>query len=100
MISGQTERLDKFGMFRLIADKVERYPVLLQVRLDIIARWVTSGIGQQRRLRQREEMILAEKSSSAGTAGLLAVFSEDSERAEEEMFRAGRDLTGVSAGTG
>ena len=82
MISEKTERLDKLGMFRLIADKIERDPAFLQVGLDNIARWIANGIDQQHRLRQWEEMIRAAQSSSAGRAALLAALREDSERAE------------------
>ena len=82
MISGKTERFDKLGMFRLIADKIERDPAHLQVGLDNIARWVDGGIDQQHRLRQWEEMIRAAQSSPAGMADLLAALREDSERAE------------------
>ena len=82
MISGKTERFDKHGMFRLIADKIEREPSLLQVGLDNIARWVANGADQQHRLRQWEEMIRAAQSSPEGMAALLAALREDSERAE------------------
>jgi len=82
MISGKAERFDKLGMFRLIAEKIEREPSLLQVGLDNIARWIANGADQQHRLRQWEEMILAARSSPEGMAVLLAALREDSERAE------------------
>jgi len=82
MISGKTERFDKHGMFRLIADKIEREPSLMQVGLDNIARWIANGADQQHRLRQWEEMIRAAQSSPEGMAALLAALREDSERAE------------------
>jgi len=41
-------RFDKLGMFRLIADKIEREPALLQVGLDNIARWIANGAGHLR----------------------------------------------------
>lgn len=69
-------------MFRVIADKIERDPALLQVGLDNIARWIANGIDQQHRLRQWEEMIQAAQSSPAGMAVLLAALREDSECAE------------------
>ena len=34
---------DKIGMFRLIADKIERNPALLQIALDNIARWIAKA---------------------------------------------------------
>jgi len=34
-------RFNKLGMFRLIADKIEQDPALLQVGLDNIARWAS-----------------------------------------------------------
>lgn len=72
---------DKLGMFRLIADKIERDPVLLQTGLDNIARWIANGADQQHRLRQWEAMILAARASKAGMDALLTALREDSERA-------------------
>ena len=73
---------DKLGMFRLIADKIERDPSLLRVGLDNIARWISGGIDQQHRLRQWEEMILAAQASADGMRLLLAALREDSECAD------------------
>jgi hypothetical protein len=72
---------DKLGMFRLIADKIERDPGLLQTGLDNIARWISNGADQQHRLRQWEEMILAARASKAGMDALLTALRQDSERA-------------------
>ena len=73
---------DKLGMFRLIADKIERDPSLLRVGLDNIARWISGGIDQQHRLRQWEEMIRAAQASDERMQVLLAALREDSERAD------------------
>lgn len=75
-------RFNKLGMFRLIADKIERDPALLQVGLDNIARWIANGADQQHRLRQWEAMILAARSSAEGMQSLLVALREDGERAE------------------
>lgn len=72
---------DKLGMFRLIADKIERDPALLQTGLDNIVRWIANGADQQHRLRQWEAMILAARTSKAGMDALLTALREDSERA-------------------
>jgi hypothetical protein len=72
---------DKIGMFRLIADKIERNPALLQIALDNIARWIASGADQQHRLRQWEGMIRQAQASKSGMEVLLAALREDSERA-------------------
>jgi len=73
---------DKLGMYRLIADKIERDPALLQVGLDNIARWIGKGIDQQHRLRMWEAMIHAAQASSEGIDILLNVLREDSEQAD------------------
>lgn len=75
-------RFNKLGMFRLIADKIEQDPALLQVGLDNIARWIANGADQQHRLLQWEAMILAARDSAAGMQLLLAALREDSEKAE------------------
>ncbi len=75
-------RFDKLGMFRLIADKIECEPALLQVGLDNIARWIANGADQQHRLRQWEAMILAARDSAEGMQSLLATLREDSEKAD------------------
>jgi len=82
MILGETERFNQPGMFRLIADKIERDPALLQVGLDNIARWIANGADQQHRLQQWEEMILAARDSGTGMQSLLAALREDSEKAD------------------
>lgn len=78
----KTDGFDTLGMFRLIADKIEREPVLLQVGLDNIARWIAKGIDQQHRLRQWEGMIRAAQASADGMSVLLAALREDSEQAD------------------
>jgi hypothetical protein len=75
-------RFDTLGMFRLIADKIERDPALLQIGLDNIARWIANGANQQHRLRQWENIIHAAQDSAKGMQVLLAALREDSEQAE------------------
>jgi hypothetical protein len=65
-------RFDTLGMFRLIADKIERDPALLQIGLDNIARWIANGANQQHRLRQWENIIHAAQDSAKGIAAFLA----------------------------
>jgi len=72
---------DKLGMFRLIADKIERNPALLQIALGNIARWIANGADQQPRLRQWEGMIRQAQATKSGMVVLLAALREDSERA-------------------
>jgi hypothetical protein len=72
---------DKIGMFRLIADKIERNPALLQIALGNIARWIANGADQQHRLRQWEGLIRQAQASKSGMEILLAALREDSERA-------------------
>lgn len=82
MTEDPAPRFNKLRMFRLIADKIERDPALLQVGLDNIARWIANGADQQHRLRQWEAMILAARESSEGMQSLLAALREDGEKAE------------------
>lgn len=82
MLEDLAARFDKLGMFRLIADKIERDPSLLQVGLDNMARWIANGADQQHRLRQWEAMIFAARESTEGLQALLAALREDSEKAE------------------
>jgi len=72
---------DKIGMFRLIADKMERDPALLQIALGNIVRWIANGADQQHRLRQWEGMICSAQTSKSGMEVLLAALREDSEQA-------------------
>ncbi len=78
----KADGFDKLGMYRLIADKIERDPALLQVGLDNIARWIAKGIDQQHRLRMWEAMIHAAQASSDGMDVLLKALREDSEQAD------------------
>jgi hypothetical protein len=75
-------RFNKLGLFRLIAEKIERDPSLLQVGLDNIARWIANGSDQQHRLRQWEAMILAARASADGMQSLLAALREEGEKAD------------------
>lgn len=78
------ERLDRLGMFRLIADKIEREPALLQIGLDNIERWVANGIDQQHKLREWRERILAARQSAEGMAALTELLRSETEEAEYE----------------
>jgi hypothetical protein len=73
---------DKLGMFRLIADKIESDPRLLDVGLRNIARWIDNGADQQCRLRQWEGMIRAAQDSRPAMEALLTALREESEQAE------------------
>ncbi len=78
------ERLDRLGMFRLIADKIERDPALLEIGLANIARWMANGSDQQHKLREWQDRIVAAQRSPEGLAALLALLREDGERAGYE----------------
>ena len=80
--SATQPRFNKLGMFRLIADKIEQDPSLLQVGLENIARWLTNGADQQHRLRQWEALIIAAQTSKEGMQLLLAALRENNEKAE------------------
>ncbi len=80
--SATQPRFNKLEMFRLIADKIEQDPALLQVGLENIARWLANGADQQHRLRQWEAMIIAAQTSGEGMQSLLAALREDNEKAE------------------
>ena len=84
---------DKLGMFRLIAEKIESDPKLLEVGLRNIDRWIASGSDQQHRLRQWEAMIRAAQDSPPAMEALLAALREDSEQAEH--FREFAPFDGV-----
>lgn len=81
IVPHEVSRFDTLGMFRLIAEKIERDPALLQIGLDNIARWIANGANQQHRLRQWEKMIRAAQDSEEGMQALLAALREDSESA-------------------
>lgn len=80
--SAARPRFNKLGMFRLIADKIEQEPALLQVGLENIARWLANGADQQHRLRQWETMLIAAQASGEGMQALLAALRDDNEKAE------------------
>ena len=79
-----SERLDRLGMFRLIADKIERDPSLLQIGLENIERWIANGIDQQHKLLEWRERILAAKNSEEEMQVLLGMLRSDDEPAEYE----------------
>lgn len=68
-------------MFRLIADKIEADPSLLQVGLDNIVRWTANGADQQHRLREWEAMIVGARTTPAGMQVLLSILRRDDEQA-------------------
>lgn len=80
-MNANPHRMDKAGMFRLIADKIEADPSLLQIGLDNIARWTANGADQQHRLREWEAMILRARTTPAGMQVLLALLRRDDEQA-------------------
>lgn len=71
-------------MYRLIADKIERDPSLLEIGLANIDRWIANGSDQQPKLREWRERILAAQRSAEDLASLLALLREDSGQAEFE----------------
>ncbi len=75
------DRLDVLGMDRLIADKIECNPALLELGLQNIDRWIASGATQVHRLEQWRTWILEAQKSPAGLDDLLSILREDSEKA-------------------
>jgi len=75
---------DRLGLSRLIADKIERDPALLEIGLSNIARWIANGIDQQDKLAEWRERTGKAQQSPEGLAEVLALLREDSERAEYE----------------
>lgn len=75
------DRLDVLGMDRLIADKIEADPSLLQIGLDNIDRWIANGSTQVHRLEEWRVLILSAKEAEAGLRQLLKLLREDSETA-------------------
>lgn len=78
------ERLNRLGMSRLIADKIERDPQLLEIGLANIARWIAKGSDQPHKLEEWRQRILAAQKSEKGMSALVGLLREDSERAEFE----------------
>ncbi len=71
-------------MSRLIADKIERDPALLEVGLANIARWIANGSDQQHKLREWHDRISAARHSPESMTDLLALLREEGEGAEHE----------------
>ncbi len=80
LITGK-DRLDVLGMDRLIADKIQADPTLLQTGLDNIDRWIANGSTQVHRLEEWRALILNARKSEEGLRHLLALLREDSESA-------------------
>ena len=64
--------------FRLMADKIEADPALLEIPLDNIARWLALGHSSAARLEEWRAKILDAQSSPAGMARLLALLRDQS----------------------
>jgi hypothetical protein len=64
--------------FRLMADKIEADPALLEIPLANIARWLALGHSSAARLEEWRAKILDAKSSPAGMARLLALLRDQS----------------------
>jgi len=64
--------------FRLIADKIEADPSLLQIPLDNIDRWLSQGHSAVKRLEEWRTVILDAKASSTGMTHLLALLRDQS----------------------
>lgn len=71
-------------MSHLIADKIARDPALLNIGLTNIARWIAKGSGQQHKLYEWRERILAAQASYEALEILLALLRNDSEAAAFE----------------
>src|SRR5690606_16021186 len=57
------KRFDRLGMYRLIADKIESDPGLLQIGLENIDRWIANGSDQPLKLEEWRGRILAAQHS-------------------------------------
>jgi len=68
-------------MDRLIADKIENDPALLEIGLQNIDRWIANGATQVHRLEQWRTWILEAQNSPEAMAFLLTTLREDSEKA-------------------
>lgn len=79
-----SQRLDRLGMFRAIAAKIEREPAFLEVGLANIDRWIASGIDQRSKLEEWRERILAAQRSPEALQELISLLSDENERAEYE----------------
>ncbi len=75
------DRLDVLGMDRMIADKINKNPALLEIGLQNIDRWIANGASQVHRLEQWRTLILEAKKSKVAMDHLLSILREDSEQA-------------------
>jgi len=75
------DRLDVLGMDRLIADKIEKDPALLEIGIQNIDRWIANGATQVHRLEEWRSWILEAQNSPIAMTHLLAILREDSEKA-------------------
>lgn len=62
--------------YRLIADKIEVDPTLLDIPLANIARWLANGHSAVKRLEGWRQMILDAKSNRAGMEKLLLILRD------------------------
>ncbi len=65
-----------------MADKIEADPVLLDIPLANVARWLAQDHSAPRRLEQWRGIILAARESPAGMAELLRLMRDNSEEAQ------------------
>lgn len=79
-------------MYRLIADKIEREPDLLDIPLRNIERWLARGHSAPHRLRQWQNLILAAK-AGPGMRELLLILRDPSE--ESAHLRSFSPFAGV-----
>lgn len=64
--------------FRLIADKIEADPNLLEIPLENIERWLSQGHSSVKRLEQWRTMLLEAKASATGMSRLLELLRDQS----------------------
>lgn len=78
------ERTDRSGdevsadRFRLIADKIQANPALLEIPLENIERWLSQGHSAVKRLEEWRSLLLEAKASDAGMKALLALLRDQS----------------------
>jgi hypothetical protein len=81
-MEARAEVFDRLAVFRLVADKIERDPALLERSRETLVRWLANGVAPRHRLQawiDRIDRALAEPES---LEKLLARLREDSEDAE------------------
>jgi len=79
--------------FRLIADKIEADPALLEIPLENIARWLSNGHSAVKRLEGWRQMIHDAKASPEGMAKLLYILRD--QEWESEMWKDFSPFPGI-----